>query len=244
MSIISGPTNSLATNEPFSITLSVDENNGYWSTNDGATYVSFTNGTASISIDHSLTLKYYGKDALNNTSETQIKNYFWKIILPADKDAELRQSEPDINFGDYLSTKISLNGSEKSHTIIDFNLASIPAGSTIVDAKLSICNVCRNDVSVILNPMLKNWDEQLVTWNSPWTTPGGDYNSAVSVNATLVGRALLTEINVTTLIQFLYNGNYEGCGMLIQAVNNNTEAQVYTKEGPNSQPMLTITYKR
>lgn len=75
VTIISGPTTSRTTNQAFNVTLSVDEDFGYWSTN-GSAYVSFGTETDTIFIDKTTTiLKFYGRDNLGNTSSTQTLIY-------------------------------------------------------------------------------------------------------------------------------------------------------------------------
>jgi hypothetical protein len=70
VSLTAGPGTDLATNAPFTVTLSAGENNGYWSTN-GTVWVAFPAGTTEVFIDHSVTLSFFGKDLSNNTGPTQ-----------------------------------------------------------------------------------------------------------------------------------------------------------------------------
>ncbi|MBI4979637.1 MAG: hypothetical protein HZC28_19315 [Spirochaetes bacterium] len=69
----------MTTNAPFTVSLDVDENNGYFSTN-GSTYAPFSTNGVSILIDRTTTLAYFGRDALRNTSATNIRTY--TLIIP------------------------------------------------------------------------------------------------------------------------------------------------------------------
>lgn len=66
--ITSGPDRSTTNRTPINLTLSVNEASGYWSTN-GTTFTPFY-PTANITIDHSCTLHFYGRDAAGTNSKT------------------------------------------------------------------------------------------------------------------------------------------------------------------------------
>lgn len=74
---------SFTTNKPFSVSLSVDKDSGYWSTNGrNGPYVSFTAMSgAVVSISHGMTLYYYGKD-VSNTSSTNSQVYTFDLLAP------------------------------------------------------------------------------------------------------------------------------------------------------------------
>ncbi|MBN8217393.1 MAG: right-handed parallel beta-helix repeat-containing protein [Spirochaetes bacterium] len=58
------------TNAPFTVTLTANENSGYWSTNGGANWYSFPTTGTNFIISNSLTLLTYGRDILSNYSAT------------------------------------------------------------------------------------------------------------------------------------------------------------------------------
>ncbi|GAH31769.1 unnamed protein product, partial [marine sediment metagenome] len=59
ISITLGPTNDILTNKPFTITLNVDSDFGYWSTNS-IIFIKFPKGNSIINITTNTVLKYYG----------------------------------------------------------------------------------------------------------------------------------------------------------------------------------------
>lgn len=75
--IISGPTNSLVTNQTFNITLGVNENNGYWKTNSGVYQVFSSLTNPVLTIKTNTALSYYGKDIPGNMSKTQTIHFYW-----------------------------------------------------------------------------------------------------------------------------------------------------------------------
>ncbi|MBI4978544.1 MAG: hypothetical protein HZC28_13780 [Spirochaetes bacterium] len=66
VTVTSGHSNSMTTNEPFYVTLSVDESYGYCSFN-GVSFSSFSTNGTNILIDRNRTLYYYGHDGLNSS---------------------------------------------------------------------------------------------------------------------------------------------------------------------------------
>jgi hypothetical protein len=81
ITIIAGPTNNVTTNQAFGVTLSVDRNFGYWSTN-GSVFNQFPTGTASLTVVTTTTMKYFGMDAGLNSSATQKRIYMFDTTAP------------------------------------------------------------------------------------------------------------------------------------------------------------------
>ncbi|MBI4979263.1 MAG: T9SS type A sorting domain-containing protein [Spirochaetes bacterium] len=79
---VSGAPAGLTTNSSFTVTLDVNENHGYWSTN-GSAYSSFTTSGTSITVSRTTTLSYYGRDILGNTSGTNSITYTVALPKPA-----------------------------------------------------------------------------------------------------------------------------------------------------------------
>jgi len=101
------------------------------------------------------------------------------------KDAELRQEEPDTNFGSSETLFISEINGKRKNMVIDFDISSIPLASDIIDAKLTLHNLARATVDVSIFSLTKQWKEANVCWNLPWGTAGGDFSSAPQIDGTL-----------------------------------------------------------
>ncbi|MBL8994163.1 MAG: hypothetical protein JNM63_12545, partial [Spirochaetia bacterium] len=75
---VRGALPSLATNCAFTITLDVDEANGYWSTN-GSAFAGFGTGGVSIPISQTTTLLFFGRDAAGNAGVTNTRTYILNL---------------------------------------------------------------------------------------------------------------------------------------------------------------------
>lgn len=73
--ISSGPKLSISTNKPFSITITVDQDFGYFSTNNSK-YYDFPKGNKIIAISNTTSLKYYGHNGLQKTMTYSVKYSF------------------------------------------------------------------------------------------------------------------------------------------------------------------------
>ncbi|MBI4975948.1 MAG: right-handed parallel beta-helix repeat-containing protein [Spirochaetes bacterium] len=80
--VVSGAPLNFTTNQPFSITLSVNENHGYWSTN-GSAFAQFTSALpVTIAVTTNTTLRWYGRDVLGNTGATNTRTYIVGAGIP------------------------------------------------------------------------------------------------------------------------------------------------------------------
>jgi hypothetical protein len=81
VTIISGPTNSITTNQGFNITLESTQSNGYWSTNGSLWGVFASNTNVSIAFGTEYLL-FYGNDGIGNVSATNSNAYSWDVSAP------------------------------------------------------------------------------------------------------------------------------------------------------------------
>jgi hypothetical protein len=137
------------------------------------------------------------------------------VLLNPSKDNTLIQTVPGTQElsngqGDIFVGRTNQNGQDPPtisirHGLVAFNLASIPAGSTITAVSLTMRDVMglNGDISIDLHTLLKDWGEGAsfqnggmganaqtndATWYNTfyntaipgWTNPGGDYTPAVS----------------------------------------------------------------
>ncbi len=160
------------------------------------------------------------------------------------KDAELDQLRPDERLGLEPEARIALDiQNKRKNMVMGFDLSAIPLGSRINEAKLTLVNINRSDVDVVIYPLITEWDELTVSWNDPWQNQkGGDFVTNPSINTTLQGRNRATEINIIPLVEYWIKANYPQYGIVFQAINSNTEAKIYTKDAPNNQLSLIINY--
>ncbi|MBI4975956.1 MAG: DUF4832 domain-containing protein [Spirochaetes bacterium] len=105
---VSGAPASFTTNDAFTVTLGVNENYGYWSTNGWATSNQFGTSGASIYIQQTTTLACFGRDALGNTGATNVFTYtltpspMLTIWLPCSENTGTRAYDSTANHNDAL----------------------------------------------------------------------------------------------------------------------------------------------
>ena len=112
------------------------------------------------------------------------------VTLPAAHDSWIDQNRPTQNKGTDAKLRVRSSGPIR-RTLVQFNLASIPAGARITAADLQLTFVSIKTTTGLTprtynaNRLTKPWVESTngtltgVTWNSAngllWTTPGGDF---------------------------------------------------------------------
>ena len=76
------------------------------------------------------------------------------------KDAELDQLRPDEKLGLEPEARIALDiQNKRKNMVMGFDLSAIPLGSQINEAKLTLVNINRSDVDVVIYPLITEWDE-------------------------------------------------------------------------------------
>jgi len=129
------------------------------------------------------------------------------ITLHADNDTYIDQLYPDSNFGPEWKMLMSGSTTKPAHGLLRFNLSELPAGARITKARLTLLLHGNHSTTLLrIHPMTSLWGEDSATWKMAaegvnWTTPGGDFDPAVFVEAVLPGSAPdWIVVDVTSLI--------------------------------------------
>jgi hypothetical protein len=175
------------------------------------------------------------------------------IIGPEDKSVYIDQRDPNINF---VSTRGLLTASElneNARTVIHFNLSEW-SGDSISEAKLCLYHYRGGyySVSRTINvyPLTTTFNESTATWNYPWTSPGGDFDSSVSASADVPeAEGNWVEWDVTGILKNRWS-NITECGFLLKDPVEDTpvdgpyvrfRSRRHVDEAPLELPYLRIT---
>jgi hypothetical protein len=108
------------------------------------------------------------------------------IIGPENNSAYLDQRDPDLNFVDMGGILVVSKLNENVRIAIHFDLTGWGSDS-ISQAKLHLYHYRGGNYSVSrainVYPLTSTFNESTATWNSPWTTPGGDYDNSITASA-------------------------------------------------------------
>ncbi len=207
---------------------------------DGATNVDFTT--------------YPGDIVLSSTSGTSTL----LTIQPdpaAGLDAYLDRGSVNLNHGGDTTLVYDARGSTNRRPILQFSMASIPAGAVIDDAKLVLymSAAAANPSSAEIHAVTPTWNEGQATWNdrltgTPWTTAGGDYDARAidvqSLNAVLGWKTW----NVTQIVDLWYRNRVPNNGMILlgSAGGTNLDKTFWSSDyaaDPTLRPKLDIRYR-
>ena len=113
------------------------------------------------------------------------------LTLTADKDTYLDQLYPVKNFGQDWDILTSGDANKIARGVFHFNTDMLPEGALIKKARITfLVHANRSTTTYHLHPLTNSWQEDSATWNvaetgRSWATPGGDYDPALSVLASL-----------------------------------------------------------
>jgi hypothetical protein len=92
----------------------------------------------------------------------------------------------------------------------------------------------------------ENWSEDTATWISPWSSPGGDFDTSRAYAQFIPGqRNCYLSLDLTYLVQLWVNGNYPNYGVLLYSTGQYHTVEYASKEysqAPERQPRLEVIY--
>jgi hypothetical protein len=145
----------------------------------------------------------------------------------AGKDAELFSCYNSKNFGsigENCAIVWTKSGADyKIRSLIEFDLSTIPAGSTIISATLSLFLAPGSDEgnhfgffgsnTAWLQRVTSSWQENTVTWNNQ---PSTTATNRVSISGSTSGTQNYPKINVKTLVQDMINDPAHSFGFMVK----------------------------
>jgi hypothetical protein len=175
-------------------------------------------------------------------------------------DTTISQANPTINYGGTGCDTMTVGYTgvnSASRSLIKFNLASIPAGATIISASLYLdlplaspasgagtVNIHRVTTAFTEGTQCANAGSP--NWTSPWTAAGGDYNATVYGTAAYTnGQNSSVNVDVTSLVQYWVSTANNGALLKLSSESGSTYVIFNTGEagGIGTRPVLSVTYR-
>jgi hypothetical protein len=190
-------------------------------------FVNATDGTYWTRKTYNFTTTYEGLTVLEPSADTMVYSY-----------------QPDNNWGDM--SFIETYNNNRSMGLVLFNLSSIPTGSTIISANLSLFYYeysleIPTGREITCHRILEHWDEMTVTFN---TMPDFDLMKCASM--IVPGNYTWVDWNVTTEVNDFINGGDMNYGWMIRDnkpySSHNINEYYYSSNAANHNPRLFIWF--
>lgn len=174
------------------------------------------------------------------------------LILQPDaltgKDAVIRSSDPDQNFGENTELGANVTTPQDSpliqRALFEFDLSEIPDGSEILMATLSFWYAVGSDSAhsvatgpntAFLQRVTTAWDEATVTWNNQ---PGSVITNRVVVTSSSGPEEDYPEIDVTLLVQEMIDNREGSHGFLLMLETETGVRGLYFASSDHTDPGL------
>lgn len=170
-------------------------------------------------------------------------------------DAQLRSDRASKNFANNAILKVQADSWIES--VLRFDLASVPAGSTVQNATLKLYLASKNDAKSFnlgLYRLLRPWTATQVTWNQALSNVKWGNSGANKVGTDREGTAVATtqvnatgqwySLDITAAVQGWINSPSANYGIVLRGDNsNNAEFNFASSENGTAQnrPTLSIT---
>lgn len=184
------------------------------------------------------------------------------ITLNPSNDTGIVKNSPGNNYGTCTNNNTGTSAAgDTFRTLLKFDTSSIPAGSTIIDAVLSVdiplINSSAGSGNINFHRLTTDFTEGAQcsnagtpNWTSPWTMAGGDYNSTVygTVNFT-DGETSGKSVALISLAQYWVTNPGLNYGLIMKlAIEGAADSYMPINSSEatgfgNNKPSLTITYR-
>jgi hypothetical protein len=160
--------------------------------------------------------------------------------LPSD-DSYIDANHPTTNHGNELTLQVRPFPGGNSRGVLRFDLSDIPANATVTSARLYLYEMnAKSNLVIYVYRVTGSWTESNVTWDFPWTSNGGDFDTSVAHALFIPGQQDCSiTIELTSLVQGWVDGTYPNYGILLNAVGPSPfieyaskEDTVYTERAP------------
>ena len=176
-------------------------------------------------------------------------------------DTHIKQPSPTYNYG--ADTNLNIQGGQQ-RMLVKFDLAGIPAGSTVQSAQFSLYKPTSGGASAVgqtmtAHRMTRAWVEgneegsvpstSGATWNTfnsttAWTTPGGDYDASVGATTDYSSSTGWRTWDITAIAQTWVSGANPNHGLIIVPSSGVPNAQFVSGDDATREeftPRLVLT---
>jgi sugar lactone lactonase YvrE len=173
------------------------------------------------------------------------------VCSVATQDAYFHQDAPDHSHGTGNDLKVKPDVDKLKHSVLEFDLSAIPAGSRVVSSSLLLWeDDTRDNQRIHVHRVTSGWVESGVSWEernpgTAWTTPGGDFDSAALASFEPIIENQYREIDVTGVTQAWVNGTFPNHGLLLRSTGANGEVKFKSREEGNEEkrPLICVDYE-
>ena len=169
--------------------------------------------------------------------------------LFAVQDAYIQLQNPATNDGTSGSMTIDRESTDVQRALVQFDLSSVPSGSTVTAATLELQATGIDGLLTIdAYQVQQSWSETTVTWNqrssgTNWSTAGGAFD-ATPLDSISTNQTGIHSFDVTSLVQDWVDGAAQNYGLLIGSPDGGGNRTVtYDSREGSVKPRLVIHYE-
>ena len=213
---------------------------------NSTTQADFTAGT----LANTELSRYPGAVDLQNTAQSPVTATL-QPNATAGQDAYIdgTPGSRSTNFGAATTLLLDNSGNSIQRPLIRFDLSGLPPNAVLDGATLALymnAGVGNGFVAEV-HALTTAWNEATTTWNSPWTTAGGDFSGYVVAQASLTNTVGWDSWNVTQVVDLWYRGRIANDGFVITMPVQGTSSQksFYSSDYGTAalRPQLVIHYR-
>lgn len=171
-------------------------------------------------------------------------------------DTYIESWQPNTPHGDENQLTLS-NNTSGATALLRFDLSGVPTGIVLKGARLNVYASQQygtsENMDTVLYALLRPWNENEATWNSPyagqsWGMAGArladvDYRNQVIAQQELAGINMWYTYNVTDLVRQWLAGEIANHGVILRAqVGQSSTYRLSSSESSSNQPELLIQY--
>ncbi len=141
------------------------------------------------------------------------------------------------------------SSSHRARIVMHFDLSAVPAGATVVDARLWLYERPSKADPIVctFHALNASFDDTTVSWRSPWGKPGGDFSVESFLNVTIDGANGWHDFDMTRLVDLWTRGAIANHGFIIVPRNEDFDGSKNFVDGdvtnkPEERPKLVLNY--